>query len=123
MGQRRSLIAEDNAEVLSFAKILLEGHGYTVIEAVEGGDAINKFKGNKDRIEILLLDVIMPAKNGKEVFEAVKELKPGIKSIFMSGHIRDIALERDVVEGGLDFIQKPFLPAELLRKVRQALDA
>ena len=121
-GTETILLAEDDADVRNIVKISLEGHGYTVIEAVDGIDAINKFNENKDRIQLLLLDVIMPAKNGKEVYKTIKNTIPNIKAIFMSGYSKDIIQEKDIIREALNFLTKPVLPMELLKKVREVLD-
>ena len=121
-GTETILLAEDDAEVRNLMKIALKEHGYKVIEAVDGGDAINKFKENKDMIQLLILDVIMPIKNGKEAYDAIKKMKPDMKAVFMSGYCKDIIKATHIIEEGLTFISKPVSPMELLRKVRDILD-
>ena len=116
------LLAEDDTEVRSFAKTLLERFGYTVIEAVDGDDAIVKFRENKDRIGLLLLDVIMPRKNGKEVYETIRQIQANAKALFLSGYTADIIHRKGIIEEGLDFILKPISPNEFLRKVREILN-
>jgi CheY-like chemotaxis protein len=120
-GTETVLIAEDEEEVRNLMKMVLEGHGYKVIEAVDGADAVDKFKENMDNTHLLLFDVIMPNKSGKEAYDAINEIRPGIKAIFMSGYSRDI-IQEDISRLGLHFISKPILPTELLKKVREALD-
>ena len=120
-GTETVLIAEDEEDVRGLMKMVLEGHGYKVIEAVDGLDAINKFKENMDKIHLLLFDVIMPNKSGKEVYYAINEIRPGIKALFMSGYSKDI-IQEDISRLGLHFVSKPILPTELLKKVREALD-
>ncbi|HHT9147293.1 MAG TPA: ATP-binding protein, partial [Candidatus Wunengus sp. YC61] len=120
-GTETILVAEDEENVRSLIKIMLEGHGYTVIEAVDGRNAIDKFRENKDAIHLLLLDVIMPDKNGREVYDAIKETMPDIKTIFMSGYSKDV-IHEDISRLGVSFIWKPVLPTVLLKKVRAALD-
>lgn len=121
-GTETILLAEDDADVRNITKITLEGRGYTVIEAVDGIDAIKKFNENKDRIQLLLLDVIMPVKNGKEAYKAIQATTPDIKTIFMSGYSKDIIQDEDIIKEELTFITKPVLPMELLRKIREVLD-
>jgi PAS domain S-box-containing protein len=120
-GTETVLIAEDEDDVRGILKIMLEGHGYKVIEAVDGADAINKFKVNKDKIRLLLFDVIMPNKNGIEAYDAIKKIRPGIKALFTSGYSKEISQE-DISRLGLHFISKPVLPTELLEKIRKVLD-
>jgi PAS domain S-box-containing protein len=121
-GTETILIAEDDNVVRNFTKDILEGHGYEIIEAVDGEDAVNKFTGNKDRVKMLILDVIMPKKDGREVFDEIKKIQPDIKAIFMSGYTADVIHRRGIIEEGLNFVSKPISPAELLRKIRGALD-
>ncbi len=121
-GTETVLVAEDESDVRRLIREVMEEHGYRVIEAVDGEDALVKFAENKDAINLLLIDVVMPKKNGKEVYEAIKALKPNIKALFMSGYTADIIHKKGTLNISLDFIQKPLSPEELLRKVRKVLD-
>jgi len=76
----------------------------------------------KQRIDLLILDVIMPKKNGKEVYETIRKVNPNIKAIFTSGYTADIIHRKGILEEGSDFILKPFPPLKLLEKVRSVLD-
>ena len=115
------LIAEDDSSVASLVKKVLEEFGYKVIAADNGESAIEQFLKNKDDIQLLLLDVIMPKKNGKEAYEAIRKIKPEVKTLFISGYPADIIDEQAIIEG-LNFIRKPVSPEELLFKVREVLD-
>jgi len=121
-GTETILIAEDDTEVRRITKEVLENFGYKVIEAVNGVDAINKFIENKDRIRLLLFDLIMPKKNGREAYEEIRKIMPDIKVLFTSGYPADIIHEKGVLEEGINFISKPVSPDDLLRKVREVLD-
>lgn len=121
-GTETILLAEDDEGVRVFTKALLQKFGYTLIEAVDGEDAIHKFKENYDSIQLLLVDVIMPKKNGKEVFDEIRKVKADMRVLFMSGYTADIIHKKGIVEDGLDFVLKPVSPQELLRKVREVLD-
>jgi CheY-like chemotaxis protein len=121
-GEEAILIAEDDTAVRSLMRQLLNEFGYSVIEAVDGEDAVSKFKDNQDRIKLLLLDVIMPKKNGKEAYEDMKAMRPDIKTIFVSGYARDLIQDKSVIDNGLEFLQKPVSPEELLNKIRAVLD-
>jgi PAS domain S-box-containing protein len=116
------LIAEDDAMVRKFMREVLEGAGYTVIEAKDGEDAIDVFIENKDRIQLLILDVIMPKKNGKEVYETLKESSPHIKALFISGYSADILHKKGIISEGPEVILKPVSSDNLLRKIRDLLD-
>jgi CheY-like chemotaxis protein len=124
-GHEIILVAEDNTDVRKAEKEILTESGYTVIESEDGEDAIRKFSenGNKKNIDLLILDVIMPKKNGKEAYDAIRKENPHVKVIFTSGYTADIIQRRGILEEGSDFILKPFLPHKLLEKVRTVLDS
>jgi len=121
-GTETILLAEDNEEVRNATKKLIEKFGYTVIVARDGEEAVNKFGADSDRIRLLLLDVIMPRKNGKETYEEIRSVKPDIKVLFLSGHAADILDKKGMIEEGLEFILKPVSPDKLLNKIREILD-
>jgi len=121
-GHETILFAEDESSVRGTTKELLEEFGYTVIAAVDGEDAVGLFRENKDAVRLLLLDVIMPKMNGKEVYEEIKMMRPDIKTIFMSGYSADILQSRFLIEDGLHYIAKPVSPVVLLKTIREVLD-
>ena len=121
-GTETLLLAEDETEVREFTKNLLKEYGYKVITAIDGQDAINEFKVFKDKIQLVLLDVIMPNKNGKEVYDEIKQIKPDIKVLFMSGYPADIIQKHGIIEKGLAYIEKPASPTKLLKKIREVLE-
>ncbi|HAP67480.1 MAG TPA: hypothetical protein DCQ99_06780 [Nitrospinae bacterium] len=121
-GSETILIAEDEVTVREPAKFLLTGYGYKVIEAIDGEDAIKKFNENRDRIQLYILDVIMPKKNGKDVYNEIMKTKPDIKALFVSGYNEEVIHKKGILEKGLNFISKPFAPTEFLKKVREVLD-
>ncbi len=120
-GTETVLLAEDESEVREFTKKMLEEYGYKVITAGSGQEAIDEFKAHKDKIRLLLLDVIMPNRNGKEAYDAIKKIAPDIKVLFMSGYPADIILKHDIIEKGFAYIEKPASPTKLLKKMREAL--
>jgi two-component system cell cycle sensor histidine kinase/response regulator CckA len=121
-GTETVIAAEDDSQVRELIKEVLEGFGYKVMEAADGEDALRVFNENKDRVQLLVLDVVMPKKNGKEVYDEIRKVRPDIKAIFTSGYNADIIHQKGILEEGLDFISKPISPEELLRKVREILD-
>jgi PAS domain S-box-containing protein len=121
-GTETVLLVEDDAAVRKIEKTVLERFGYTVIEAVDGQDAIEKFAGNRDKVGLLILDVIMPRMNGKEAYDEIRRMRPGVRAIFTSGYSADIIHEKGLLMGGYDYLSKPLLPSELLKKVREVLD-
>ena len=120
-GTETVLLAEDETAVREFTKELLEESGYTVIEAIDGQDAIKKFKVYKNEIQFVLLDVIMPNKNGKEAYDEIRQIKPDIKVLFMSGHPADIIHKHGIIEKEFAYIEKPASPTKLLIKIREVL--
>lgn len=121
-GDETVLVAEDDAALRNLSRIVLESFGYTVIAAEDGEEAIARFMANRERIGLVLLDMIMPRKSGKEVGEAIRKVCPGIKIVFMSGYSMEIVANKELTEAGFDFIQKPFQSKDLLAKVREVLD-
>ena len=121
-GNETLLLAEDDKEVRAFTREILTEFGYAVVEASDGEDAIAKFTENKDRIQLLLLDVIMPRKNGKEAYDEIKRIRPDMRALFMSGYTADVIHKKGIVDEGLNFISKPVSPTVLLKKVRDMLD-
>lgn len=121
-GSETILIAEDDSEVRKLTKNLLEEFGYSTIEAKDGEDAITKFMKNKRRVDLVILDVVMPKKNGKEVYEEIKKNMPDVKALFTSGYTADVIHKKGVLDENLNFISKPVSPKELLKKVREIID-
>ena len=121
-GTETILLAEDDTDARRLVKIMLEEYGYKVIEAVDGEDAVNKFNGSMDKINLLVFDIVMPRKSGKDAYEEIRKIRPGVKVIFISGYTGEIIHREGIIGENLDFISKPFIAAEFLRKVREALD-
>ncbi len=119
-GTETILLAEDDTATRKLIRQVLESYGYTIIEAVDGQDAIRKFIDYKDHIDLALLDVVMPNKNGKEVCRSIKELRPAVKCLFSSGYAANIF--DDIERKELHFIPKPIVPMALLREIRKILD-
>ncbi|MCX5812026.1 MAG: PAS domain S-box protein [Proteobacteria bacterium] len=122
-GTETILIAEDNTELRTLATMVLGMAGYTVIEAVDGEDALRSFFEHKDEIDLLLFDVVMPKKNGKEAYEEIKKINPDIKVLFTSGYTGDVVIDKGVQDKTVNFIQKPLTSYDLLNKIREILDA
>jgi PAS domain S-box-containing protein len=122
-GTETILLAEDDQVVRELTRHVLEQFGYRVIEAVDGEDAVNKFMENRDAIRLLLLDVIMPRKNGREVYSKISVFAPGIKALFLSGYTSDVMHQKGLLEQGFNFIMKPVPVNDLLRKIRSLLDS
>ena len=121
-GTETILFAEDEEAVRRLAKNILEEYGYTVIAAEDGADAIRKYRASERPIDLLVLDVMMPKKTGKAVYDEIKKKKRKIKVLFISGYTADIITKKGVLEPGTSFITKPFSQNVFLRKIREILD-
>jgi len=120
-GAKTVLVAEDEAIVRCVMKRILEKEGYKVIAAEDGEEAVARFREHDD-ISLVLSDVVMPGKNGKEMLDEIRKVKPGIKVIFVSGYAADVIKDKGLLDEGTEFVRKPFDINVLLRKVREILD-
>jgi two-component system, cell cycle sensor histidine kinase and response regulator CckA len=120
-GSETILVAEDNEDVRRFVTDVLGQYGYTVIEAVDGEDAIDKFRQHRE-IDLVIIDSIMPKLNGREAYEAIRSIRPATRFLFMSGYTTDIVLEKGIGENEFAFIPKPLEPKALLEKIRDVFD-
>ncbi|MGC1454715.1 MAG: ATP-binding protein, partial [Nitrospirota bacterium] len=120
-GTETIFVAEDDPSLRKLARLVLESFGYTVIIAEDGEEAVMKYRENKDRIQLVILDLIMPRKSGKEAYEEIRAISPGVRAFFLSGYTMDM-INRMEIEAGMEVIRKPFAPKDLLRKVREVLD-
>ncbi len=116
------LIAEDERAVREVLRLSLEEHGYMVITAENGEEAVKQYKDNPEKVSLVLLDVIMPVKSGRETYDEIKSLNPDTKIIFMSGYTDDVIMRKELLKSKTDLITKPIAPDTLLRKVREVLD-
>jgi len=121
-GTETVLVAEDDKTIRDLARYVLEGSGYRVVEASNGEEAVKKFMNSTNRIDLLVFDIVMPKKNGKEAYLEIKKSCPDIKALFMSGYTADTAYRKRVLEAELDFVMKPISPSNFLKKVRKILD-
>jgi two-component system cell cycle sensor histidine kinase/response regulator CckA len=121
-GAETVLVAEDDAPVRALMKEVLTQYGYMVIEACNGEDAIIQFKKNREKVQLLILDFILPKINGKEVYDEIRKLDPKIKAVFASGYTADFLQQKGIAGENINFVSKPILPADLLNKMRETLD-
>lgn len=117
------LVAEDDQAVRKITRSILELHGYIVLEAANGREALHIFRQWQDKIAIVLLDALMPEMDGAEALAAIREIKPGTKALFMSGYAREIISGRMLVPDDAEFISKPVLPARLIDAIRKTIRA
>jgi len=122
-GSETILLLEDEAVVRGLARQILEQAGYCVMEAERGEEAVQLCAEGSQHIDLLLTDVVMPQTSGKEVADRVSKLRPGLRVLFMSGYTDEAIVHHGVLDSNVEFIQKPFAPAALARKVREVLDS
>ena len=121
-GVETILLAEDDTEMRKIMRDVLSLSGYKVIEANDGEDAVRAFMKDRDRIDLAFLDVRMPKKNGRMVYDEIKRGSPEFKILFMSGYTENIIDSHGISEEGFNFISKTASPDEILRKIREVLD-
>jgi len=121
-GSETVLVAEDEGLVRGIATRMLRELGYTVLEAANGIEALRVALAHGQRIDFLLTDVIMPEMNGKALAEHLSVPWPGLKVLFISGYTAEAIAGQGILEEGRPFLQKPFSPEALARKVREVLD-
>jgi len=123
-GDATILLVEDEPAVRRLATRILEGHGYQVLGAGSPEEAITLFDGHSTRIDLLLSDVILPGMSGRAMVEELSR-RPGAppKILYMSGYTQNAIVHEGRLEQGIAFLEKPFTPDGLLRKVQEVLDA
>jgi CheY-like chemotaxis protein len=121
-GRETILLAEDEDLVRKLAREVLETLGYQVLEAMNGGAALLLCERHQEKIHLLISDVVMPEMSGRELAERLAQLRPDMKVLFMSGYTDNAIVHQGILDEGADFIQKPFSPDALARKVRDVLD-
>jgi two-component system, cell cycle sensor histidine kinase and response regulator CckA len=121
-GSETILIAEDHEGLGQIAVETLTGLGYQVMLATDGETAVRNFHANRTRIDLVLLDVMLPKLSGPEAYARMRKDKPDLAVIFATGYSPDIAELQKVQEEGLLVLQKPYSPRDLARKVREILD-
>ena len=121
-GTETILVCEDDAALLKLSTKVLSHYGYRVIGAVDGQDAVDKFAEYGDNIDLVILDAIMPKKNGRDACQEMRMVRPDLKVLFVSGYLGDIFAGGNVLDENSVFIQKPVSPDDLLARVREILD-
>jgi two-component system cell cycle sensor histidine kinase/response regulator CckA len=121
-GSETILLVEDETGVRRMLRDSLSDAGYRVWEACNGADAIQLWAPAIDRIDLVVTDIVMPVMNGLRLIEELRRRRPDIKVMCMSGHSDDILNTQRQLEPALELLRKPFLPAALVRRVREILD-
>jgi PAS domain S-box-containing protein len=117
------LLVEDEPGVRHLARDVLSRYGYRVIEAADGGEALRLAEGHAGTIDLLLTDVVMPGMSGAELAQRFRELRPGVRVLYASGYADEAVVSHGARHDGVPFLQKPFEPDDLVRRVREVLDS
>jgi nitrogen-specific signal transduction histidine kinase/ActR/RegA family two-component response regulator len=121
-GSETILLVEDELDLRKLTRQILSQHGYTVLEAGNGGEAVQLAASHAGRIDLLLSDVVMPVMGGRQLAAQLEALRPAIKVLFMSGYTDDAVMRHGVLASETAYIQKPFTVESLPLKVRKVLD-
>jgi PAS domain S-box-containing protein len=122
-GTETILVVEDDAVVRGLAVNILKAHGYQVLAAGHGQDALRVSRGHGGPIHLLLVDVVMPDINGKELAERLRSERPELRVLYTSGYSDDVIAHHGILEEGIAFLAKPFTLEAVTQKVRDTLDA
>src|SRR5437762_436126 len=122
-GSETVLLAEDEPAVRAIARQALERQGYTVLAAPSGADALALAAQHGATIHLLLTDVVMPGMSGRDLADRLTAQRPSIRVLYISGYTDNAIVRHGMLEPGLAYLQKPFRPDALVRKVREVLDA
>ena len=122
-GNKTILIVENEPSILSLLVPFLQKHGYTVLSAGNGIEALNVLYKHTGPLDALITDVIMPQMGGEKLSELILFIYPGIKILMMSGDKGNHIVQQGVLDPGVKFILKPFTPIEFIKKVRELLNS
>jgi two-component system cell cycle sensor histidine kinase/response regulator CckA len=122
LGAETILVTEDETQLRALMRTVLSRHGYRVLDAADGIDALRQAASHDGPIHLLLTDVVMPAMSGKELASRLASIRPRTRVLYMSGYTDDAIANHGVLNMGIAFIQKPFRPDALIRRVREVLD-
>lgn len=122
-GSETILLTEDDPAVLNLVNITLKDYGYKVLKAKNGKKALEICKKYPDKIKLVITDVIMPKMSGKDLAREINRAYPAMKILFMSSYADEIIVHHGILEEGVNLIQKPFSPQELVKKIRNILDS
>jgi PAS domain S-box-containing protein len=122
-GSETIVVVEDDDMVRDLTCRILRTHGYRVIDAANASDCIEMFESRDEPVDLLLTDVVMPDLNGRQLYEVLSAVRPGLRVLYMSGYTDDVIASHGVLEDGVHLIQKPFSVIDLARKVREVLSS
>jgi len=122
-GAETILLVEDEARVRKLILDVLSGRGYKVIEATRGREALKLAKAHEGKIDLALVDVVMPEMSGPDLIRQLTRQRPQMRVLYISGYTEEAMVHHGIPDSGIAFLQKPFLPDALARKVREVLDS
>jgi two-component system, cell cycle sensor histidine kinase and response regulator CckA len=122
-GEETILVVEDEARVRKLIGDVLTARGYHVLEATRGEEALRHCRTYDGAIDIAVVDVVMPGMSGPDLVKEIVPLRPNIRLLYISGYTDEAIMHHGILESGAAFLQKPFLPDALARKIREVLDA
>jgi CheY-like chemotaxis protein len=122
-GSETILVVEDVPAVRAVTREMLKRYGYQILEAADGMTALQVAADFKDPIHLLLTDVVMPDLSGRDLAESFRTSRPATRVLFMSGYTDDAVVRHGILQEGISYLQKPFTPASLAKKVRTVLGA
>jgi CheY-like chemotaxis protein len=120
-GDETVLVVDDDGGILKLTSEYLARSGYRVLSARDGEEALRVAEAHNGEISLLVTDVIMPKLGGKDLYRQLAERRPGIKVLYMSGYTDNAIVHHGVLDAGTAFLQKPYTPESLARKVREVL--
>jgi two-component system cell cycle sensor histidine kinase/response regulator CckA len=121
-GSETVLLVEDDVAVRKLASSILQRSGYIVLEAGGGPEALEIVAGHSGVISLLITDVVMPGMSGRDLSKRLSEIRPGLPVLFLSGYTSNAIVHHNVLDSGVNFLQKPFTPEGLAHKVREVLN-
>jgi DNA-binding NtrC family response regulator len=121
-GSETVLIVEDDDALRNITKKMLQKYGYNILEAENGEKALNIGETHEGPIHLLLTDVVMPVMSGSDLSEKLQSIRPETRVIYMSGYTDNAIVHHGILKQKINFIEKPFSPESLSKKVRQVLD-
>jgi len=121
-GGKTVLVVEDEESIRELAITILGQYGYAVLSAGDGEEALRIAGEHQGEVSLLLTDVVMPRMGGRELYERLRQLRPGIKVLYMSGYTDNAIVHQGVLDPGIAFLQKPCSPISMVRKVKDVLE-
>jgi two-component system cell cycle sensor histidine kinase/response regulator CckA len=123
VGTETLLLVEDEAAVRSSVRRLLEWHGYTVLEARNGAEALRVYEAQEGNIDLVLTDVVMPEMGGHELVDQLRARRPDLRVLFMSGYAERAFTSNGSIPAGTGYLEKPFTVETLMLRLREVLDS